>query len=522
MPGGSLLALVSYGSANVILNDNPSFTYYYKVFKPFSHFSFESVEQPLDGPNELTWDKPIFLRAKIPRVGDLLSDCMFTFDLPDIYSKYVETNDNTERVAQYEFQWARYIGAQVVQNVAFFVGGTKIQEFDSDYIIAKANADYDTDTLFKWRELIGDTNELHNPAAGIWAGGSQQSAYPTVVKSTATSTQVNRPSIFGQKIYVPLPFWFATSFGKSLPLVGLQYHECEIQLTLRSVSELYTIQDPSGFRMRPGYRVIAPNSLILANQALYQEYQDASGEFRSFAVDINFTTPQNNTWPNLNPRLLLTYAFVTEQERLKFATTPLNYLIYQTQAFRYTGITQRTTFDLDIHAPVVRILVVPRRNDQVLTRNNFANYTNWWGYPDAPWNATPGATFIQNSVLSSGLLVPNSQLQIVNSLRIVTDGQELQGEFPASFFSKYTAFRYMRGGGSTESQILLAIPFSLDSPGDQPSGSVNASRIRLFQIDFNPFTLPINSSYNFEVTFYAENINFFEVESGMGGVKYAI
>ena len=41
MPGGGLLALVSYGSQNVILNGNPEFTYFYKVFKRHSHFSIE-------------------------------------------------------------------------------------------------------------------------------------------------------------------------------------------------------------------------------------------------------------------------------------------------------------------------------------------------------------------------------------------------------------------------------------------------------------------------------------------------
>ena len=166
MPGGALLSIYSYGSANVILNDNPDFTYYYKVFKRYSHFSFETIDQTPDGPNELYFDQSIKLRLKIPRVGDILSDMMFTFVLPDIYSKYLNTVNNNNRTAQYNFQWTRYIGAQILSNVAFFVGGQKIQEFDSDYIIAKAHADYNTDTLFKWSQLVGDVPELNDPANG--------------------------------------------------------------------------------------------------------------------------------------------------------------------------------------------------------------------------------------------------------------------------------------------------------------------------------------------------------------------
>ncbi len=89
MPGGGLLALVSYGSQNVILNGNPDFTYFYKVFKRFSHFAMESATLPLEGPNELFYDQPIKLRAKIERIADLVTDMVFSFTIPDIFSKWV-------------------------------------------------------------------------------------------------------------------------------------------------------------------------------------------------------------------------------------------------------------------------------------------------------------------------------------------------------------------------------------------------------------------------------------------------
>jgi hypothetical protein len=60
------------------------------------------------------------------------------------------------------------------------------------------------------------------------------------------------------------------------------------------------------------------------------------------------------------------------------------------------------------------------------------------------------------------------------------------------------------------------------SPGNQPSGSVNASRIRLFQVEINPYQLPPGSVYKYDLTIYAESINFFTVENGNGGLKYAI
>ena len=519
MPGGALLSIYSYGSANVILNDNPDFTYYYKVFKRYSHFSFETVTQTPDGPNELSFDQSIKLRLKIPRVGDLISDMMFSFTIPDIYSKYITTDSN--RTSQYQFQWTRYIGAQIISNIGFYVGGQKIQEFDTDYIIAKANADYNSDTLFKWRQLVGDIPELYDSANGQWAGGQNQSSYPTVIKSSNPGPQFNRPSIFGQQIYVPLPFWFCDSTSQALPQIGLQYQECEVQITLRPINELYTILDPSGYRMKPGFRVISSNQQLLANQASYQNYFDASGNFNAFAVDINYTTPPVNTW-FLNPQIQLTYAYLTESERKVFASTPLNYLIYQPTAFRFSGITSRILLDVDVHNPVVRLLLVPRRDDQVVTRNAIANYTNWWNYPTVPWLATPGATTSQNTIYSSGLLIANSQKDIIETMRVILDTNEVQQEMPISYFTNVVPFRFVNGSSTNDGIILPIIPFSLKSPSDQPSGSVNASRIRLFQVEVNPYPLPPNSAYKYDLTIYAETINFFTVENGNGGLKYAL
>ena len=519
MPGGALFSVYLYGSANVILNDNPDFTYYYKVFKRYSHFSFETINQAPDGPNELFFDQPIKLRLKIPRVADLLTDIMFTFDLPDIYSKYAKPTSN--RPYQYEFQWTRYIGLQILSNVSYYVGGQKIQEFDTDYLMAKANADYSSDTLFKWRQLVGDIPELYDPANGQWAGGSTQSSYPTVVKSTTSGPQLNRPSIFGQKIYVPIPFWFSQSVSQALPLVSLQYQETEVQFTLKPIQELYTILDPSGFRMRPGFRVISSEQTLLANQAQYINFVDPSGSFNAFAVDIGYTTPPINTWP-FNPQVQLTYAHLTDAERATFATTPLNYILYQQTPFRFQNITSRTLFDLDVHNPVVRLLLVPRRDDQVQTRNAIANWTNWWNYPRVPWQASPGGQYAAQLVFASGILIPNSQRDIIASIRIVLDGTEVQQEMPISFFTKFSSYKYVTGSATIEGQILPIVSFGLNSPGDQPSGSVNASRIRLFQVEVNPYPLPPNSVYKYELTIYAETINFFTVQNGNGGLKYAL
>ena len=515
MPGGGLFSLVAYGGQNVLLNDNPSMTYFYKVFRKYSHFSEESVTATFDGPNELSWDQNVQIRLKIQRVADLVRDMYFTFRIPDIYSKYISS---TIRDSQYNFAWIRYLGCRIIQNCAFFVGGTKVQEFDGDYIYVKAKADMDTDTFSKWSTLVGDISELTNPALGIYGGGSEVVGYPTVYPDTSSSQQINRPSIFGQDITVPLPFWFGDSATQSLPLVSLQQHDCEIQITLRSIRELYTIFDPSGNRVNPEYKQVAPMEQVQVNLPEYVISNEDSAQIRNFLTDISATVPSLNAW-FYNPRLQATYIYLTENERNTFATQPLQYIVYQVTPYRFPAVSKRDLLDMETHNPITRLLIVPRRTDSIPYRNDWTNLTNWYS-SRAPYLPTPIINPADSFIWSSGRLITQSQQDIVRTLKIYGDGNELQEDKPASYFRSIVPWKYTSGDCSKSG--LLVYPFALTSPNIQPSGSINASRIKNFQVDFNPWPLPNNTNYVYDVTIYVESINWFTVSSGMGGLKYAL
>ena len=148
MPGGGLFALVAYGAQNVLLSGNPDFTYFYKTYKKYSHFAEESVSFAMDGAQDLSYNQPIQLRLKIQRIADLVRDVYFVFNLPDIYCKYIDLQQQS-RSAQYNFAWVNNIGCHIIQNVAFFIGGQKIQEYDGDYMIARAQCDLDAFSVLR-------------------------------------------------------------------------------------------------------------------------------------------------------------------------------------------------------------------------------------------------------------------------------------------------------------------------------------------------------------------------------------
>jgi len=520
MAGGGLYALVAYGSQNVILSSNPQMTYFYKVFKRYSHFAMENITVPLEGPNELSFDTTVKLRAKIPRYGDLMSELIFSFTVPDIYSKFMTPKPPPNRTSQWEFQWVRYIGAAIINNVAFFVGGQKIQEFDGSYILSRALLDKDQDAFLKWKNLVGDTPEMVNPSQGAYAGGSTHQGYPSVINNPTLSSaqQLNRPSIVGRDIHVPIPFWFTENPAQSLPLIGLQYHECEVQLTLNPISQLYTILDASGFRVNSEFATVGPAANIYQNTPTYASYSDVSGQIRAFYTDIGVNAPALNGWPQLNPRLQNTFIYLPKEEQQVFATRPLSYLISQVTAYPFPGLYTRQILDLQTHNPLTRLIFIQRRSDAA-NRNDFANFTNWANYPYAPFAPTPGILSVNQQANTSGLFLNAAQQDMIRGIRVLCDGNEIQEMKHTDFFSRYSAYKYAIGIGQDGLPIYS---FQLGQSPTQPSGSVNASRIRNFQIEVDVYPLPLNTTYTYDVNIYVENINFFEVVSGMGGLKYSL
>ena len=99
------------------------------------------------------------------------------------------------------------------------------------------------------------------------------------------------------------------------------------------------------------------------------------------------------------------------------------------------------------------------------------------------------------------------------------DGNNLQEPKPLEYFTQVVPWKYLTGIPDPE---LLVYPFGLHSPGVQPDGSINSSRIKLFQVDLDVYPLPANSFYNYDITVYVENLNWVNIASGTGGLKYAL
>jgi hypothetical protein len=545
---GGLITLVSFGNENAIVNGNPQITWFYKAFVRYSHFSQEPIQIPLNGPSQLLMDSPILLKAQIPRSGDLLSDLTLRCTVPDIFSKaYIEYDLSGNPVLQrtpQQFQWIRQLGARMIDRVTFTIGGQKIQEFTGDWIAARAVLDLDQSQYQKWRVMVGDVPELFDPASGIYADPS--GAYPNVV-AWNNQTQTNAPSIPGRILRIPLGLWFSDYIANSLPLVALQQHTPEIQIQMRPIRDLYTILDPSGVRLRYGYRSLpylpsdqytqvwnpalyGPLPETLNN--LYGSYEDPTGTMRNFLTDINTTVPNSDGWP-LNITLEGVYTFVTDAERQVFATQSLRYNIRQMQAFTFPGVTGRARYELDVHNIASRIIWWARRSDAIPNRNDYINLTNWiyahqrpYVIPLSGYPAIPG-------VGRSGLTLPGLQRRILRNATLLANGTNLFNEEDANYFNQYVPYKYLKGytipyenfGLATQNEMwpMHVYSFALNSSdAEQPSGTLNTSRVNYLELDVDVEPIPVGAFYTYNLHVVVETLNFLEIASGMGGLKFAL
>jgi len=558
MPGG-LLSLVCYGNENALTNGNPETTWFYKSFQKYTHFSQEPIQIPLEGPNLLLMDAPVLLKAKIPRQGDLLSDLVLRVQLPDVFSKAFVSLSGEEYVLDrlYEFAWVRQVGVRLIDTVTFTVGGQIIQEFNSDWISARALLDQTNDKYQQWRAMVGDTPEYFDPANGIYADQSVQNwnPYPNVIQNVNVAVQNNAPSIPGRILRIPLGLWFSDYIANSLPLIALQYHDAEITLKLRPIRDLYTVLDPSGVRLRSNQKLLpyiptdqypnvwnpsvyGPMPPTLAN--LYQGISDPMASMKNFLTDFG-VTPFNDGWP-LNPTLEATYTFVTQEEQRTFVKKALRYNVRQVQNFQFYGINTRDTYRLDVHNIATRIVYFSRRSDAIPNRNQPYNLTNWINpQGSARPVAFPVSGYTNQLVIpgvgnvkigGSGNNLAGLQRRILRNVFLTANGTPLFDSIDPSYFTEYVPYRYLNGNAApfqdfslaSQSEMfpIYAYSFALNGSSiEQPKGTLNTSRIDRLEMDVDVEPIPFLANYSYELQVFVETMNFLEITNGLGGLKFA-
>jgi len=257
-------------------------------------------------------------------------------------------------------------------------------------------------------------------------------------------------------LYVPLQFWFNRNIGLALPLISLQYSTVRIIVAFKNFDELWV----SSNGLPPGLG--GPDSSIVSGKSIVET---------SLWVD---------------------YFFLENEERKKFASCNLEYLIEQLQV-NTVGVDQKNIIvPMYFNNPVKELIWVLQTNRIYQTGPNkgyeFFDFSNG--------ETPPGDTINYATILFEGQQRFTKREPLV--FRVV---------FPYQYHTRVPR------------NFIYLYSFAYKPEQHQPTGTCNFSRIdnASLELELNECVIQKDTQLNI----YATNYNILKIEAGICGIVYA-
>lgn len=469
MPGG-LIQLVGVGAQNELVNGSPSMTHFRAVYRRHTNFAMEQIRMPFTSSNlEFSTTGTRTISCRIDRYAQLLHDCYLVITFPDIWSplKSIGTSappagyDPRSKAIGYEFQWIENLGYNLIDHVDVTMNGQVIQRLRGEWLKIYSYMTHDANKRTIVDQMVGNVPEIYDPAHAYDRNGQYPHAIaPKLLPTDDPRTKVPEPSIRSRQLVIPLHFWFCENPGMALPLVSLQNAEVYINVTMRQLSDLYTVVDVNPGSLTYGQRVRPTNyplSLFLSPPL----------------SDGTQSNPSLTTWfPD--PYIDGNFIYLTEMEMNQLARADQTFLIktvnYVSKEGQFGG---NTDLELPMFNLVTRIVFAAQRSDQILL-NDWDNYTNWENPKRAPWSAI--SSDVNTSLYSSGQQQVTSVYPrdaVIDGV-LLFDGKERIQTKPLPFFSLQQMYRHATGQIPDLPGVYM-YSFALDHNSYQPSGAANGS-----------------------------------------------
>lgn len=502
---GGLMQLVAYGAQDIYLTGNPQITFFKVVYRRYTNFSVESIQQTFNG----TPDFGNRVSATISRNGDLMHRVYLELTTPEILFQVDGSSNNIQLTVQDNatnptitdgmLRWVNWLGEFIINWAEVEIGGSRIDRHYGEW-------------LHVWSQLT--------------VNASQQAAYNRMVGQipaltnnyvyTSRNKIGQNSSIPSVNLKIPLQFWFCRNPGLALPLIALQYHEVKINIEFQELKFLLIAAQP----------------------------QDPYTNLAYTPVSFNWSN-----WHISNCSLWVDYVYLDTDERRRFAQLSHEYLIEQLQ---YPGaeniVSANNKIRLNLNHPVKEIIWVTSKN-----QDNLA--LQYWNYTDN-YDTSPSFTFnplgselmqgiteyLVDSMGGSLAIGPHPDVgsNCTAFAKIQLNGQDRFTERDGDYFNYVQTYDHHT---RTPQVGVNVYSFALKPEEHQPSGTCNFSRIdnanlllqvttnTLYQgeLTFMPEIFTVYENYNSpnakpssaSVRIFATNYNILRIMSGMGGLAYS-
>jgi hypothetical protein len=454
------MQLVAYGAQDVYLTGNPQITFFKVIYRRYTNFAMESIENPFNGaPN---FGKKV--TCTVQRNGDLIHRVYLQATLPQVVVNAATDGSGGQ------FRWLNWVGENLIAYVELEIGGQRIDKHYGDWLHIWNELTQEPGKQAGYAKMVGNVPQLTNL---ILAGGSPCDN-PCYGGAPNTSEEVGSCTPM-YTLYIPLQFWFCRNPGLSLPLIALQYHEVRFNLEFNALNNLCwdqaTGSDPHSIRNR-----VAQTGLAAAS-------------------------------------LYIDYIYLDTDERRKFAQVSHEYLIDVLQFTGGESITSSSNkLKLNFNHPCKELIWVVQRDSFVSCDDTVVgpykgqqpfNYSDYW----------------DRSVLESGYSVTRVEGMAGNNPVITAliqlNGHDRFSVREGAYFNLVQPYQHHTNCPAVGINVYS---FALQPEQHQPSGTCNLSRIDnttlLLTVSNNAVGLNLSS----QVRVYATNYNVLRVMSGINFV----
>jgi len=518
--GGGVLQLSLYGSQDVVLSGNPEITFFRLIYKRPSMFSQEAIQQSFQG----TADFGRRCVLPITKSGDLVYSTWLQVTLPDLANYAVDAvmtpSDTTPGILS--ARWTSSTTALVklipptdALTVGYVLTITNTSTMDTTGVESDATevpitgltaggsytvkakrkkADNsvgpDCTTVpiisLRWCNNVGHAlirsveleiggsriirhvSEYMDILAELSMPEEKREGFNSMVAKYDTFDLYDNSFSGERTLFIPLQFPFCKTPGLSLPVVALQFHNINLNFDFRDYTELIK----------------------------------SDAQISSSLINTRGSTPTASIDAYVN------FIFLSTEERRRFSTSPMEYLIQETQ---FLG----------------DVPVIASPSEPNLTRKINLNFSHpvteiIWVYNSAKtYNSglAPDQYALQgNDYFNTDLPSPNTGKDPISSAVIHLNGNPRFSERPGAYFRLCQPYAHHT---RIPSKNIYSYAFALSPEDPFPTGSCNYSKLDTSHLILRLDPSVAAGASNGRIRVFANSFNLLRIASGMAGLAFA-
>ena len=217
--GGGLIQLVSRGAQDVYLTGNPQITFFKVVYRRYTNFSSELINQIIQG--DIGADRNC--KCNISRDGDLIHRIYF------------------ECVLNEKYNYPSNFGNYMFDKIEILIGGQVIDIHPGHWMEIYSRLNYkQSGRSYPVTQKMNGVDHTCDSQQSIYIDGDKiykYSNYQRMSFSGGVSGNPKSDPINIGRISIPLQFWFCKNIGLALPLIALQYNEVVVNIKFNSLNK---------------------------------------------------------------------------------------------------------------------------------------------------------------------------------------------------------------------------------------------------------------------------------------------